>query len=454
MASERDMRLLDGRRVQLKDLIDAELLTPGAVLEFNRPRAGARHLAVVTDDARLQLEDGRPFAAPSRAAVEAADLRSVDGWLVWTHTESGRTLGQLRHDLLAATVKSSADATLDDEDATRSKFESRHEFLDEAFDRSATGAPASMPVRDLLSFWGAKVRGHRVVDRVLADLENHSLTTRPDFRRVALDTTVALVALTTDPAPDEPDEGAAPVESEAADVGLTLGNVPSALGGLTVVNPNDSLEKAMTLMRVRDFSQLAVLPTPRTLLGAITWRSIAKALAGGGEPSVRDAMEPAKPHPFDTDLIDALPLLYEHDFIFVTSSTNEVSGIVTSSDVVRLYGETATPFFLIGEIDHLLRRFIADEWTIEQVATICDPAGERTLDSHDDLGIGDYQRMLQEPERFAALGWPLDRVEFDRVLDEVREIRNAVAHFDPDPLGAAEVEVLGNFLHLLRELRR
>jgi CBS domain-containing protein len=446
------MRLLDGRRVQLTDLIDAGLLEVGSALAFSRPRAGLTHRAEVTEEGRLRLEDGREFAAPSRAAAEAAELRSIDGWLVWVVESTSRTLAQLRHQLLSEAVQASVGET--DRTAAHLSVESRHEALESAYEHAGTEAPRTFTVRDLIGLWGAKVRGYRVVDRVLADLENYSLTTRPDFRKVGLDSIVELVALPS--AVSEEADGTDEVptaEPEEREIGLTLGNVPSALAGLVVVNTNDSLAKAMTLMRLHDYSQLAILPTPRKLIGAVTWRSIAKALASDEDAKVGDAIEPAALFPFDTDLIDVLRVLYDRDFVFVTNGVAEVSGIVTASDVVRLYGDTATPFFLIGEIDHLLRRAVADEWTIEQVIEVCDPDGDRDLPSHDDLTIGDYQRMLESPDRFGALGWPLDRATFIKGLDEVREIRNAVAHFDPDPIDPAEVGTLQNFLYLLRELQ-
>ena len=312
--------------------------------------------------------------------------------------------------------------------------------------------PHRLTVRELLGFWGAKSRGHRIVDRVSTDLENYSLETRPDFRKVTVESLVEIVGQAT----VVEDEEAVEVESPGSDdldVGLTLGNVPSALGGITPVKPEDSLAKAMTIMRLNAFSQLAVMPSARTLDGAVTWRSIAKALANNPKAGLRDAVEPPREHPFDRDLIDVLAELYRWDFVFVRNSTNEVSGIVTTADVVQLYGETATPFFIIGEIDHLLRAFISDEWTIEQVKEVCDPETERNIESHDDLTFGDYQRMLEAPERFSALTWPLDRTTFVNRLDEVRELRNGVAHFDPDPLEEEDVASLRHFLYLLREMR-
>ena len=149
-------------------------------------------------------------------------------------------------------------------------------------------------------------------------------------------------------------------EASRLDVGLTLGNLPSASGGVLSVKPGDSIEKAMTEMRLNDYSQLPVMTSTREIKGSVTWRTIAKALAHSSEATLSDATEVAPVHPFDRDLVDVLADLYEHDFLFVRDSTREISGIVTTADVVRLYGETATPFFVIGEIDHLLRGAISD----------------------------------------------------------------------------------------------
>jgi CBS domain-containing protein len=445
------MRLLDGRRVQVRDLLDEGLLDEGDHLEFRRPRSGESYSAEVTSDGRLRLPDGREFAAPSRAAVEVAAVGAIDGWSVWTVVGRETNLFALRQTLLSRASQESRSEEVAD-GAQPVHADSRHEMLTAARQAAESGEPHRLTVRDLLRYWGARSRGHRIVDRVSADLENHSLETRPDFRKVTLDSLVELTRQATVSDDEEAIEVQSP-GSDDLDVGLTLGNVPSALGGLASVNPNDPLIKAMTIMRLNDFSQVAVMPSARTLTGAVTWRSIAKALANNPSAKLADAIEPPREHPFDRDLIDVLAELNRWDFVFVRNATNEVSGIVTAADVVELYGETATPFFIIGEIDHLLRAFISDEWTIEQVQTVCDPEGKRAIRSHDDLTFGDYQRVLEAHERFSALGWPLDRATFINRLAEVRELRNGVAHFDPDPLDEQDVASLRRFLSLLREMR-
>lgn len=444
----RDMRLLDGRRVQLKDLMDAGLLAAGDELVFDRPRLGESYTAEVTPEGRLRLEDGREFAAPSRAAMEAADLPSIDGWFAWRMPQ-GSTLADLRRRLLSEFAQGTPP---EDEREQTGAADSRAVRLERAYEAAQKGNPWNLTVREFIAWWGAKGRGHRVVERISADLDNHSLKTQPDFRKVSLDSEVTIVAQPTDI-----DEEPHPVDSAAdtndLEVGLTLGNVPSALGGITSVKPEDSLELAMTLMRLHDFSQLAVMATPYNLKGSVTWRSIAKALAHDSSATLSDAIEPARERAFDQDLIDVLGTLYEHEFVFVRNAENKISGIVTAADVVKLYGDTATPFFILGEIDHLLRGFISDEWTIEQVIEVCDPDDERAIESYDDLTFGDYQRMLEPPDQFSNMGWPLDRKTFVKALDEVREIRNRVAHFDPDPLEAEAIALLRNFLYLLRDLR-
>jgi len=386
--------------------------------------------------------------------MEAASLSAIDGWSAWTAAETGASLFALRQSLLAA-ANQAIETPTEDGEGDEQRPQSRHAMLTAARESADAGNPHRMTVRQLLSMWGAKGRGHRVVDRVAADLENYSLETRPDFRKVSIHSMVELIGQPT--APDDVSEQPTVVEAPATvddlDVGLTLGNVPSALSGVTFVKSEDTLATAMTTMRLNDYSQLAVLPSPRTLKGAVTWRSIAKALAHSPEATLSDAIEPAADHPFDRDLVDVLAELYANDFVFVRNSTAEVAGIVTAADVVRLYGETATPFFIIGEIDHLLRSFVADEWTVEQVIEVCDPEQARGIESHDDPTFGDYQRMLEEPGRFSSLGWPLDRATFIHRLNEVREMRNSVAHFEPDPLDPDDVASLRHFLDLLRDIR-
>jgi hypothetical protein len=111
----------------------------------------------------------------------------------------------------------------------------------------------------------------------------------------------------------------------------------------------------------------------------------------------------------------------------------------------------STPFILIGELDQLLRQLISRTFTLEEVTSLCDPEGKRAVTSFDDLEMGDYQRTLENPDRWAKLNWPLDRGTFIKRLDELRAIRNNVMHFNPEPLPANTVPKLRYMLKILRD---
>ena len=66
------------------------------------------------------------------------------------------------------------------------------------------------------------------------------------------------------------------------------------------------------------------------------------------------------------------------------------------------------------------------------------------------MSIGDYEQVLANPDFWDRLKWPLDRKEFHHLLDEVRDVRNDVLHFNPDPI---EPESLGRVAGLVVLLR-
>ncbi|MGW5601152.1 hypothetical protein ACWEWL_18940 [Streptomyces rochei] len=83
---------------------------------------------------------------------------------------------------------------------------------------------------------------------------------------------------------------------------------------------------------------------------------------------------------------------------------------------------------------------------------LCDSDGRRKLASFNQLSFGDYQRVLSNQEQWDKLGWPLDRKSFTDCLNELREVRNELMHFnDKDKAGEAAIPMLRNMIDLLRE---
>lgn len=444
--SQRSAYLLDGRRVIISDLLEAGLLAEGDVLQFKRPRLRETYRAVVTASGTLTLDGGQEFGSPSRAAVVAADVKALDGWHAWTTAKSGRSLDSLRQQLLEQTAAGEAASAVSVQDDPHQ----RYEWLNEARARADARNPVRISVRDLLPRWEAKADGSTLYQRIDADLANHGLTTSPGFRKVSMDTIVRLIT----PAQDAEETAHSSTDRTGdndLDVGLTVGNLKSALNGVASISPNATFDEAITLMLLNGYSQLAVLSGSHSLRGAVTWQSIAYARNSKPHANFAAAIIRAREARYDQELVEILPDLETWDFVFVRNEKNEIAGIVTTADVVAKYRELSTPFILIGELDQVLRRLISRTFTLQEVTSLCDSDGSRAVKSFDDLDMGDYQRVLENPERWAKLGWPLDRATFIKRLDDLRVIRNNVMHFNPEPLPENAVERLRYILKLLRD---
>jgi CBS domain-containing protein len=326
----------------------------------------------------------------------------------------------------------------------RARDVTRAERLVDARQRMLDGEAYILPVRELLQWWGFARRGPRVVTRVETELAEVGLATSPNFRKVGLDTWIALVT-------DAATERVAPTEDEPGDweVGLTVGNVPSALDGVESIPPDATFDEAIAKMLLNDYSQLAVMATPYSLKGAVTWRSIAQARDVDREASFASARVHAPVVRYDEELLDILPTLSANDFVLVRGPSGGIEGIVTAADVVREYSDLATPFILIGELDQLLRRLIERRYTIEQVQACCSD-GDRDLETFDDMTFGDYIRVLETPAHCSELNWSLHRGTVIGRLEEIRTIRNDVMHFNPDPVPPEAVPMLRNLINLLR----
>ncbi|MGI5132964.1 CBS domain-containing protein [Pseudonocardia sp. CA-107938] len=470
MVEERMTYVLDGRRVAVRDLIGAGLLTVGQTLMFDRPRVGRRHTAVVEKGGTL-LVDGRSYTTPSRAAATAAGMAAVDGWTAWV-TEDGASLHRLRADLLelvAGAERAAADsddaghaAPADEEEiGSGDGVESllpRHEFLKKAREASENGTPLVVPVRTLLGRWGVNVRDHRVGRHIEADLDNHGLVTQPSFLKVALDDEVALIPLPPVLSEPEPGDGDISGESRAAprlvdgnqsEIGLTLGNLTSVAHRLVSLKPTATFAEAMTLMLMHDYSQLPMLVDDYTCDGVVTWKSMAYARLKDADAPLTAAVVPAVVRTYDQDLHSMLATLQEEQFVLVRDSSGKISNIITNADVVGLYGDRTLPFLLIGELDQELRR-IMGSIPFEDVLAVCGKVGQKPK-SYDDMTMYQYVTVLDDPDCWVRLGWPLDRQALVSQLHVLRRIRNDVMHFNPDGVPGGTVEKLRHMLALIRE---
>ncbi|MFZ4158824.1 helix-turn-helix domain-containing protein [Streptomyces griseoincarnatus] len=330
----------------------------------------------------------------------------------------------------------------------------------------------TVSVQEILDLFQVRVRDHKTVHRISQALTDAGLTTLPDFAVCGLRSTVDVVPLAAVPAqrtPPEPegeaDEADEALPSHALPQRLLLGDIPSARHGLMSVGPGTPLSQATFLMRTKGFSQIPVTTGMAQVHGVVTWGSVAKMYEAGKKATLDNAMEVDSLPVFDSrqEFFAVLPSIREHGYLLVRGDDGCFSGIVTAADVTERFEGAARPFFIVGEIESLLRRCLGaalDTEAIKAVQTNKKP--EQRTGQVSDLMFGDYLRLLdgdQTKQSFAeradrnweALKWPnMPREQFVGLLKRVKDIRNRIAHFDEKPLPQEMIDELTTFAKVLR----
>jgi CBS domain-containing protein len=321
-----------------------------------------------------------------------------------------------------------------------------------------TGKPRAMSVRALLGRFGYQRRGAFGVFMIDRELAEAGLTTQPDYRSVWLDAEITLVPA---PASLEPTVSVASGEelSVAASFDPTyrLGRLRAANNPPVSVSPQQTAEEALTIMMAHDFSQLPVMSGERSLRGVISLSSFAKRSGLGAKcATVQDCLEPAHIVRGDTFLFDSINDIISHQYVLVQAPDGKITGIVTTSDLSLEFRQLAEPFLLLGEIEQHIRVLIErGQFTADELNDFRDQKdAARVVYKASDLTFGEYARLLENPDRWQRLQLRLDRSEFLKPLRRIREIRNDIMHFDPDPLAEADLMLLRSFVAFLQSLRQ
>ena len=329
-------------------------------------------------------------------------------------------------------------------------------FLEDA-ERRERPDLISLPIRDLIGWWGNKRRTSYIVSVIERDLEKTGLVTEPSFARGWIDASVTLVpkrllqTMETSVGKGEASQISEEGAPEPGEVTLLVGSLRSAGEGICSVSLNSTLLEAQSLMMSNDYSQLAVMTDIRNLRGAVTWESIAQSRMRRDDGQLRDCVMPAELVRFEDDLIHHIPRIIQAGYVFVQAQDRTISGIVTTADLSEEFARLTTPFFLIGEIERRLRRAADHIFSVDELREVRNPDDStRDVVSAESLTIGEYVRLLEEPQRWDKTGWQVERKIFVKELNEVRELRNEVLHFSPDPLSEDQIAQLRRFIRLLK----
>jgi CBS domain-containing protein len=341
-------------------------------------------------------------------------------------------------------------------------------------------------IRELLTWFGAKRRTLRNTARIKGALYDCDLHADTDISYVFMDYPIELrigkderdqqhsysafiVSLGLDDLlPRSNEEPSAkiiafpgredPLETRpvTTDPTYRIGKLPSANNRPVYVRPNDSLDIARTPMLANDFSQLPVMTNERDVKGVISWASMGARLAVSREcKEVRECMDEAYIIGDNTSLFDAIDTIVRCQYVLIQDSTRKISGIVTASDLSRAFGEYAEPFMLIEEVEKHLRSLIMRSgFNKDDLLQAVQEGRRSTVQNIYDLTFGDFISLLERPEPWSRVRLSIDRGEFISMLEDVRQIRNDLMHFNPDAPMAGYLDPVRKVAGLLQKLQR
>ena len=325
-------------------------------------------------------------------------------------------------------------------------------------------------VRELLSWFGAHRRRYWIVEWIRDKLAEANIQTEPDFESIYLDSPITFCLRSEKPqkeiTPNTLEISVTESLTCAEEVSTTrlesyndptyrISKLGAANSPPLCVAPDATVQEAITLMLSNDFSQLPVMTGERDVRGMISWTSIGTRLALEKSGTyARELMDIHQEIRADASLFQAIPIITQHQYVLVRGNDNRITGIVTASDLSLQFQQLAEPFLLLGEIENHIRHILAGKFSVPELGDAQDPRDtQRAVSQVSDLTFGEYIRLIENPERWKKLDMSIDRKILIKNLDRVREIRNDVMHFDPDPMPTDDLDFLRDLVRFFQRLQ-
>ncbi|MGG5208519.1 CBS domain-containing protein [Chryseobacterium sp. MIQD13] len=207
-----------------------------------------------------------------------------------------------------------------------------------------------------------------------------------------------------------------------------------------VCSIDDTIDKAKSLMLLNDFSQIPVLDNNRKIFGAISWKSIGKNEAvGKNNEKIIDYLEEPAIVKENGDFLDYIKLIAKKDYILVTDDSENLLGIITTYDMTIQFKEFIIPFLKLGIIEDSIREIIRQRNIPTQ------------KDVHD-LTYGEYIKIFTQEENWNNLNLKnIDKEVFINKIDEIRKLRNKIAHYKPGGINNSEKFVINSFADIIQK---
>jgi len=300
--------------------------------------------------------------------------------------------------------------------------------------------------RQLLKCFGQERRTKYNNYQIKQFLNENELITSPDFLSVYMD---AQIELKKKPKVRvKKGEPAIEVEEDEImdyDPVSRIQLLPSANRVPISIKKEATLLEATTTMLLHDFSQLPVMSSSRQVDGIITWETIGNNLIHGGEKkTVKECMKKdVAIIENTTTLFKAVKIIIEKGVVLIKNQVNEISGLVTTTDIGEQFVTMSEPFLILEQIENHIRKLLDGKFSIDKLRSISvEEESTRKIESISDLTFGEYVRLMENPSNWEEMKLSIDRATFVKRLEEVRRIRNDVMHFHPDGISETDFETL------------
>lgn len=316
--------------------------------------------------------------------------------------------------------------------------------------------PRKVPTRQITELYGVSRRGWRVIETVNSWLVEYELIIEPNFESANF---YGFVEISPQPTISAKSELKKPKYSDAIPrLGIIkssdLNNSEQSGLELITVSKEDSLDQAISLMILNNYSQLPILSSKRDAFGIISWKTIGKALALGKKClSVSDCYESVEVLNFDEPLFKAVKIILEREVVLVRNFKKEISGIVTSTDIGEQFLILSEPFLLIEQIENFIRIILNEKLTYDDIKKVLDlEKYEKEINHISDLTFGHYVRIFENEDLFKKINIKVNRVMVQKMLVEVNKIRNEVMHFNPEAMEASDLLILRRTQNFLQQI--
>lgn len=314
----------------------------------------------------------------------------------------------------------------------------------------------NVSTKQIINQYGVTRRGWRVIDRVNFWLEKYELTMEPNFASANFYGTVKIIPKPTISVKSELKK------PKYTDTIPRLGIIKSSdLSGykdnsleLISIVKETSLDEAISLMLLHNYSQLPILSSKREVYGITSWKTIGKALSLGKKcETVAECCEQVEVLNFDEPLFKAVKIILDKEVVLVRGFKKEITGIVTATDIGEQFLILSEPFLLIEQIENFIRILLNEKLTYGDINKVLDlEKYGKEINHISDMTFGHYVRIFENEELFKKIEIKVNRSILQKMLVKVNKVRNEVMHFNPEAMEDSDLLILRKTQNFLQQI--